>query len=263
MDSRHLPLLRLAGLVLVIAGLVDIAALAYSLSQGTDYPAGWGLFALASGALVFRGSLLAAFVVRWVACLALAASMALLLGMPMMQPFSLTFTQLRLNQGPTLDTVAITTAVLALLAWLVWQLGRAPIRAARQSAGLPQRSMLVPVLAGVAMVIVLAVFLVSMRIGTTANNAKILAEQATMRRALPLRPRGTGRPSSVRTCAGGTPCALAKALSAVQHRSMAACPASPAQAGAAPACGRPAGADKSQTRLRHPPAQWTKPLAAA
>ncbi|HNM38874.1 MAG TPA: hypothetical protein PKI72_01260 [Giesbergeria sp.] len=177
MDSRHLPLLRLAGLVLVIAGLVDIAALAYSLSQGTNYPAGWGLFALASGALVFRGSLLAAFVVRWVACLALAASTALLLGMPMMQPFSLTFTQLRLNQGPALESVAITAAVLALLAWLVWQLGRAPIRAARHSAGLPQRSMLVPVLAGVAMVMVLAVFLVTMRIGTTANNAKILAEQ--------------------------------------------------------------------------------------
>ena len=37
--------------------------------------------------------------------------------------------------------------------------------------------MLVPVLAGVAMVMVLAVFLVTMRIGTTANNAKILAEQ--------------------------------------------------------------------------------------
>jgi lipopolysaccharide export LptBFGC system permease protein LptF len=59
----------------------------------------------------------------------------------------------------------------------MWQLGRAPIRAARHSAGLPQRSMLVPVLAGVAMVMVLAVFLVTMRIGTTANNAKILAEQ--------------------------------------------------------------------------------------
>ena len=123
--------------MLVIAGLVDIAALAYSLSQGTNDPAGWGLFALASGALVFRGSLLAAFVVRWVACLALAASTALLLGMPMMQPFSLTFTQLRLNQGPDLDSVAITAAVLALLAWLMWQLGRAPIRAAAAAASAP------------------------------------------------------------------------------------------------------------------------------
>lgn len=177
MDSRHLSLVRHVGLVLIIVGLLDFTALAYSLRQGTDYPPGWGLFALASGALVFRGSLRAALVVRWVACLALAAGTALLLGLPMVQPFSLTFTQLRLNQGPAPDMVASVTAVLALLAWLVWQLGREPLRAARRHAGLPQRSMLVPVLAGVAMVIALAIDLVSMRIGTTANNARMLAQQ--------------------------------------------------------------------------------------
>lgn len=177
MDSRHLSLLRPVGLVLIIAGLVDTAALAYSLRQGTYYPPGWGVFALASGVLVFRGSLRAALVVRWVACLALAAGTALLLCLPMMQPFSLTFTQLRLNQGPALDMVALGAAVLALLAWLVWQLGREPLRAARSQAGLPQRSLLMPVLAGVAMVVALAIYLITMRVGATAHNAKMLAEQ--------------------------------------------------------------------------------------
>lgn len=177
MDSQHLPLLRRAGLVLLAVGLADLAALAYSLVNGIDYVSGFNLFAVACGILLLRGSLVAASVVRWVACFALAASVTLLLGLPMMQPFSLTFTQLRLNQGPSLGAAVLATAVVALLAWLVWQFGRAPIRAARDHAGLPQRALLLPVLAGVAMVVALGIYLVSMRVGATANNAKIMAEQ--------------------------------------------------------------------------------------
>lgn len=177
MDSQHLPLLRRTGLVLLAVGLIDIAALAYCLANGIDYLSGFNLFAVASGILLLRGSLLAASVVRWIAAFMLAGSVALLLGLPMMQPFSLTFTQLRLNQGPSLDTVALVTAVVLLLAWLVWQLGRKPIGAARARAGLPRRALLIPALAGVGMVVALGIFLVTMRVGATANNAKIMAEQ--------------------------------------------------------------------------------------
>lgn len=177
MDSQHSPLLRRAGLVLLAVGLIDLAALVYCLANGIEYLSGFNLFAVASGILLLRGSLLAASVVRWMASFMLAGSVALLLALPVMQPFSLTFTQLRLNQGPSLGTVALTAAVVVLLAWLVWQLGRAPIAAARERAGLRQRDMRIPALVGLVPVVALGVFLASMRIGATANNAKIMAEQ--------------------------------------------------------------------------------------
>lgn len=177
MDSQHLPLLRRAGLVLLVAGLADLAALAYCLANGIHYVSGFNLAAVMGGILLLRGSLLAASVVRWMASFLLAGGVALLLALPMMQPFSLTFAQLRLNQGPSLPTVALVAVAVLLLAWLVWQLGRAPVRAARQRAGLTSRDMRIPALAGVGLVVALGVFLTTMRVGATANRAKIMAEQ--------------------------------------------------------------------------------------
>ena len=63
------------------------------------------------------------------------------------------------------------------LGWIVWQLGRAPIDAARTDAGLQPRDMRIPAAAGVALVVALGVFLVSMRVGASAHQARALAEQ--------------------------------------------------------------------------------------
>ena len=175
MESLHTPLLRRVGAVFFIVGLIALAAL--GVRAGMAYALGPGLLALAAGGLLWRGSLRAALWVRWCAVLLLAAGLSLLFFLPMMQPFSLTFAQLRLGQGPSpLWLLGAVLAVL-LLAWLVWQLGRAPVRAACGPAGLAPRDLRIPAAVGVGLVLALGVFVIAMRLGAPAQQARALAGQ--------------------------------------------------------------------------------------
>lgn len=180
MNTLHTPLLRPVGAVLLALGLLGLAALGLGLGPvaGLAYAAGLSFAAVAAGAWLLRASLHAALWVRWCAVLLLAAGLSLLFFLPLMQPFSLTFAQLRLGQGPSLSLLAGALLGVALLAWVVWQLGRAPIHAARSDAGLKPRDMRIPAALGVGLVIALGVFLITMRVGAPAQQARALAEQA-------------------------------------------------------------------------------------
>lgn len=178
MDSLHTPLLRRVGAVLLIAGLLPLAALGLGPRAGMAALAGPGLVAAAAGAGLWRGRLGAAQWVRWCAVLLLAAGLSLLFFLPLMQPFSLTFAQLRLGQGPSPTLLAGALLGVALLAWIVWQLGRAPIHAACERAGVKRRDLRIPSAAGVGGVVLLGVWVLSMRVGAPAQQARALAEQA-------------------------------------------------------------------------------------
>ena len=178
MNQMHIPLLRRVGAVLLAAGLITLAALALESFQGmAAFTAGPGLVAVVAGVGLWRGNLRAALGVRWLAAFLLAAGLSLLFFLPLMQPFSLTFAQLRLGQGPSLSLLAAAVLGVLGLGWIVWQLGRAPIDAARTDAGLQPRDMRIPAAAGVALVVALGVFLVAMRVGASAHQARALAEQ--------------------------------------------------------------------------------------
>ena len=178
MNQMHIPLLRRVGAVLLAAGLITLAALALESFQGmAAFTAGPGLVAVVAGVGLWRGNLRAALGVRWLAAFLLAAGLSLLFFLPLMQPFSLTFAQLRLGQGPSLSLLAAAVLGVLGLGWIVWQLGRAPIDAARTDAGLQPRDLRIPAAAGVALVVALGVFLVAMRVGASAHQARALAEQ--------------------------------------------------------------------------------------
>jgi hypothetical protein len=178
METLHIPLLRRVGAVLLAVGLILLAALGGGLLPGAAYTGGLGLGAVAAGVLVGRGSLRTALWLRWCAALWLAAGLSLLFFLPLMQPFSLTFAQLRLGQGPSPLWLAGAVLGVGLMAWLVWQLGRAPIQAAWGPAGLAPRDLRIPSAAGVGLVLALGVFVVAMRVGAPAQQARALAEQA-------------------------------------------------------------------------------------
>ena len=178
MNQMHIPLLRRVGAVLLAAGLITLAALALESFQGmAAFTAGPGLVAVVAGVGLWRGNLRAALGVRWLAAFLLAAGLSLLFFLPLMQPFSLTFAQLRLGQGPSLSLLAAAVLGVLGLGWIVWQLGRAPIDAARTDAGLQPRDLRIPAAAGVALVVALGVFRVAMRVGASAHQARALAEQ--------------------------------------------------------------------------------------
>ena len=177
MDTKHLPILRRAGIVLLLAGLLDLAALTYSVLQGQAYVSGLNLFGVVAGVFLLRGSLQAALVVRWLAVWLLAALLATVFVFPFLQPFSLTFAQLRLGMGPEPISIGLAVLALVLLVWLVWQLGREPVRAARAARKLRPWSMAPPALVGVALVVGLGVLVVALRSGEAAANARMLAAQ--------------------------------------------------------------------------------------
>ena len=177
MDTRHLPILRHAGIALLAAGLIDLAALTYSFVEGLAYVSGLNLFGVVAGVFLLRGSLQAALVVRWLAVWLLAALLATVFVFPFLQPFSLTFAQLRLGMGPTPMSIGLTVLVVALLAWLVWQLGREPVRAARAARSLRPWSMAAPALVGVALAVGAGGVIALLRGGEAAANARMLAAQ--------------------------------------------------------------------------------------
>ena len=178
METLHTSQLRRVGAVMLAVGLLGLAALGLGPVPGLAYAAGLGLACVAAGAWLLRGSPRAAMWVRWCAVLLLAAGLSLLFFLPLTQPFSLTFAQLRIGQGPSLSLLTGVLLLLALLAWIVWQLGRAPAHTACGAAVLKPRDMRIPAALGVGLVIALGGFLVTMRVGASAQQARALAEQA-------------------------------------------------------------------------------------
>jgi hypothetical protein len=177
METQHTAILKRAGIVLVVVGLIDIAVMIYCIVKQISYSSSFNIFAVIAGIFLMRGSLQAASIVRWFAVFMLSAFVALLFAFPFLQPVSLTLMQLRLDPVASVATVAFMAFVLGLLAWLIRELGSEPIQAARASAGRKQRDMRIPAAAGVGLVVVIGTFLALLLGGESANRAKSLAEQ--------------------------------------------------------------------------------------
>ena len=177
METQHTPILKRVGSVLLIVGLIDIAAMIYCIANGISYSSSFNIFAVIAGIFLLRGSLRAASVVRWFAVFMFAAFVALLIAWPFMQPLDLTLTQFRLNPGASVATVALIAFVLGLLFWLARELGHELIQAARAVAGRKQQDMRIPAAIGVALAVVMGIFLALLLGGESAERAKSMAEQ--------------------------------------------------------------------------------------
>lgn len=177
MDTQHTPILKRVGAVLLVVGLIDIAVMIYCIANRISYSSSFNIFAVFAGIFLLRGSLRAASLVRWFAVFMLAAFVALLIAWPFMQPFALTLTQFRLNPGTSFAKFTFMAFVLGLFVWLIRELGREPVIAARASAGRKQRDMRIPAAAGVGLVIVMGTFIALLLSGESADRAKSIAEQ--------------------------------------------------------------------------------------
>lgn len=174
---HHALFLQRAGAVLCAAGLAALAATVFGFAGSMAYAPGLGLLVAVAGVFLLRGSLRAAALVRWCAAFLLSGGVALLFFLPFMQPFSLTFAQLRLHQGPSWTLVAGVVLGAGLAGWTVWALGREPIRLARIRAGQKCPGMHMAALAGVGLVVVLGLLLAVLRDGPALSRAKSMAEQ--------------------------------------------------------------------------------------
>jgi hypothetical protein len=168
MTEQHIPVLKRVGWVLLAIGVIDIAYMVYCIVNRISYSSSFNIFAVIAGAFLLRCSLRAATIVRWFAAFMLSAMVCMSLAFPVIQPWGLTVTQMRLDPMGMAQLMVITVLVVALLFWLVRELGREPVRAAFVRAGRKWRDIRIPVALGAALAVSL---------GETADRAKAMAQQ--------------------------------------------------------------------------------------
>lgn len=173
--SSHLHILKRVGKVLLIVGLLDIGIMIYCAVNRISYSSSFNIFAVIAGIFLLRGSLRAASIVRWFAAFMLAALLCLPLVWPLIQPLGLTMTQFRLSPWSFLSIGAPAVVLLALLVWVVRELGQEPVLAARRSSGGKVRSIRIAYFAGVGLAAAIAVAMMLLLGGETADRAKELA----------------------------------------------------------------------------------------
>jgi hypothetical protein len=168
-------ILRRVGQVLMALGVVDVAVLVYSAVTGASWSSGLGFFAIAAGFFVMRGSLRVASVVRWAATFVASAGVALVGVWPWVQPLDLTLTLARLNPWAVALAAAVFVTLLAVLVWVVVQLGRPSVLQARAAAGRPARRMRIPMLLGAGLTAGLAAIAITFAASATAVKARDMA----------------------------------------------------------------------------------------
>lgn len=165
MDA-HIPILKRAGMVLVVLGACDLLAIR----------SGLFLLGAAAGIGLLFGSLHMASLVRWVAAFALCALGVMMLAWPLMQPVDLTLTQLKL-QPRILPSLVTSATWLVLLHWLYRTLGAPAVQAARRAAGHKPRHMGLAAASGAALSLLLCVMLSLLLHGEAAERARLAAER--------------------------------------------------------------------------------------
>jgi len=165
MDA-HIPILKRAGMVLVVLGTCDLLAIR----------SGLFLLGAAAGTGLLFGSLHVASLVRWIAAFALCALGVMMLAWPLMQPVDLTLTQLKL-QPRILPSLATSATWLVLLHWLYRTLGAPAVLAARHAAGHKPRHMGLAAASGAALSLLVCATLALLLHGDVAERARRAAER--------------------------------------------------------------------------------------
>jgi hypothetical protein len=173
----HMPILRKVGKVLIAIGLVDVAAMIFCIVNGISYSSSLNIFAVIAGIFLFRGSLRAVAMVSWFGVFLITCLIGVVLLWPFFQPIELTYLQIKLNPISFCTSLAIGALVLGLICWIVHELRREPVLAARIQSGGKPSSPLIPAIVGGVFVVALLIGLKILLNGETAQQVKQRAEK--------------------------------------------------------------------------------------
>jgi hypothetical protein len=177
METDYLAILKRAGHVLLVVGLLDIGLMLYCFAVGMSYASSFNIFAVIAGILLMRGNLEAAAVVRFLAVFLFVAFAGVIPAVLLIQPLDLTMTYLRLSPVSSLGAAGLAAGVLLLLGWLAHELGSEPVQAARAQAGRKRQGARIPAALGLAVPVFLGVGVSFLLRGETAEHAKLLARE--------------------------------------------------------------------------------------
>jgi hypothetical protein len=177
LTSDHLPLLKKAGLVLLVVGLLDVGLMIYAIASQVPYSSSLNIFAVIAGIFLLRGNLRAASAVRWLALFLLAAMVSVALVSPLLLPLGLLATYVQVQPLAFLGSLLVFAVALMLFAWLARQLSAEPIRIARVAIGKKNRDARVPLSIGVGLAVVLAG--VNFKVQRSESAARAVSEAQT------------------------------------------------------------------------------------
>ena len=152
-------ILKRVGIVLIIVGCVDIALMIYCIATETSYGSSLNVFAIVAGIFLIRGSLRAAKIVSDFSAFLAATCTALIVALPIFVPINFIVTLFRIEPTKTVAYAALMFLIIALLWWVHAKVSSVPVVAALKEADLRLYRRIWSILAGVALVTFLVVFI--------------------------------------------------------------------------------------------------------
>jgi hypothetical protein len=149
-------LLKRAGAVLLVVGLVDVALMVYAIATSVSYSSSFNLFAVIAGILLLRGSLRTASAVRQVCLFLVGVFISIAVLAPVVLPLGLLVVQVQTDPLALVGSLALFVCVLVMLLWLIRLLDAEAVQEARAAAARPRRDPRIPFGVGVAFAAVLA-----------------------------------------------------------------------------------------------------------
>lgn len=175
--SDHLYILKRAGTILLVVGVIDIGFMIYCIANSISYSSSLNIFAVIGGVFLRKGNLRAASVIRLIAIFLLATLLSMFAVAPLLSPLNLTLTAIRLNPGTMILSFGMSFLVIALLWWLSIQLTKPPVLAAHAAAGRKTRNIYIPAILGVALTVTLGIVSIFTQRSDSAAKAIALVEK--------------------------------------------------------------------------------------
>lgn len=128
-------ILKRVGLVLVIAGVIDIGYMVYCIMQGQSYYSSFNIFAVIAGISVWRAKLGAVRLVTFFSAFMFSGFLAMLLVFPFVKPLALWKAEFMQEPLNTFARFILSIVLIAVLYWIYGQLRSEPVLRAREAAG--------------------------------------------------------------------------------------------------------------------------------
>ncbi|MBW4646518.1 MAG: hypothetical protein KME23_26590 [Goleter apudmare HA4340-LM2] len=134
--AQYRAILNRVGIVLIVAGVLDLAYMGYCISQSKDYSSSLHIPAVVAGVFLLRGNLCTVSIVRWYSAFIssyLISTIFILL--PFSKPAELWVTEFRLDLVGLSVSLLVKTVAIALFVWIYTQLRAAPVVSASVRSG--------------------------------------------------------------------------------------------------------------------------------
>jgi hypothetical protein len=134
--QAHRAILRRVGVILIAIGIVDIAFMAYCITNDLNYSSSFNVFSLIAGLFLWFGHLGAARLITSTAALLFSGFLVGAVALKLfLEPYGLRALRFRQDPVGSLLALLVAAAAIGLLYWIYRQLRSEPVLEARRAVG--------------------------------------------------------------------------------------------------------------------------------